>query len=107
MQSGDLLHRRATCDVWCKCQRYSLLVHSTFAPTERRFSTNLGCARRIGKALVISERPSMLAATISSAIATRMMYGLSTLAGVSVRPPNVISRCGSDKNTCAPNFDHS
>ncbi|PRZ53737.1 hypothetical protein BX589_109178 [Paraburkholderia fungorum] len=52
---------------------HSLLVHSTFAPTERRFSTKRGCARRIGSAFMISERPSMLAATISNAIATRMM----------------------------------
>jgi hypothetical protein len=49
----------------------------------------------------------MLAATMSSAMATRMMYGLSTSAGVSGLPPKVMTRCGSDRNTWAPNLDSS
>jgi hypothetical protein len=36
-------------------------------------STKRGWARRIGRAFLIVERPSMLAATMKSAIATRMM----------------------------------
>ncbi len=52
---------------------YSSLAHSTCTPRLRRFSTKRGWARRIGVALRISERPSMLLAIMKSAIATRMM----------------------------------
>jgi hypothetical protein len=53
---------------------YSLSsTHSTLAPSERRFSAKRGCARRMGVALWMMLRPGMLAATISSAMATRMM----------------------------------
>ena len=48
-------------------------VHSTSAPSVRRFSTKRGCARLIGVALWITERPSMLAASINRAMATRMI----------------------------------
>src|SRR5687768_3511664 len=47
--------------------------HSTRAPRDCRFSTNLGCARWMGVALLMTDSPSMLAATMNSAIATRMM----------------------------------
>ena len=48
-------------------------THSTSAPSARRFSAKRGCARRIGSALRIVERPGTAQATISSAMATRMM----------------------------------
>ena len=53
--------------------RQSPSTQSIRAPSEPRFSTKRGWARRIGVALRITERPGMLAASISSAIATRMM----------------------------------
>jgi hypothetical protein len=43
------------------------------APRLRRFSTKFGWARRMGSALMITERPSTLAATIKRAMAARMM----------------------------------
>ena len=48
-------------------------THSTLAPRRVMFSANCGCARRTGVALRMTDLPGMLAATISSAIATRMM----------------------------------
>ena len=48
-------------------------THSTLAPRRVMFSANCGWARRTGVALRITDLPGMLAATISSAMATRMM----------------------------------
>ncbi len=53
--------------------RHSPSLHSTSAPRPFRLSTKRGWARRIGSALRIVERPSMLAASMNRAIATRMM----------------------------------
>ena len=41
------------------------------------------------------------------AMATRMMYGLSTSAGTSGFPPKVTIRCGSERKAWAPNFESS
>ena len=48
-------------------------THSTSAPSALRFSTKRGWARWIGAALRMVERPSMLAASMKRAMATRMM----------------------------------
>ncbi len=51
----------------------SYLTHFTSAPSATKLSTNPGWARRIGSASRIVDSPSTEEATISSAIATRMM----------------------------------
>jgi hypothetical protein len=76
-------------------------------PSAQRFSTKFGCARRIGVALRMVLLPGMLLASISSAMATRMMYGLSTDAGPSGLPPKMMTRCGSHITAWAPNLDSS
>ena len=52
---------------------HSASAHATRAPSRVMFSANRGWARRTGAALRITDLPGMLAATISSAMATRMM----------------------------------
>lgn len=57
----------------CRLFAQTPSVHSTCAPNAFRLSTNPGCARRIGSAFRMVERPSMLAASMKRAMATRMM----------------------------------
>src|SRR5690606_4945571 len=82
-------------------------THCTSAPRETKLSTKFGSALRLVSASKMVDSPSIEEATISSAMATRMMYGLVTVAGASSAPPKVISRWGSHNRVCAPNSDSS